>query len=130
MKNCFSEILIALNICDRWAISTINNAYSVLSHINIRLGLSTPSVCRTVGNTALFFISSSTTDQIDQEDKREGLKGFFSLKGNTSMKFVLLFCRNRILMVSSACNKRFLKIIIDSAKIFNFLTFPPWLGER
>jgi hypothetical protein len=75
MKNCFSEILIALNICDRWA-------YSVLSPINIRLGLSTPSVCLTVGNTAIFFNSSSTTNQSDQEDKIEGLKGFFSLKGS------------------------------------------------
>ncbi len=79
MKNCFSEILIALNICDRWA-------HSVLSPINIRLGLSTPSVGLSIGNTAIFFISSSTTNQIDQEDKKEGLKGFFSFKGKTSMK--------------------------------------------
>ncbi len=113
MKNCFSEILIALNICDRWA-------YSVLSQINIRLGLSTPSVCLTVRNTATFFISFSTTNQIDQEDKIEGLKGFFFLQGNTSMKFVLLFYRNRVLMVSSAWNARFLKIVFDSAKILNF----------
>ncbi len=57
MKNCFSEILIALNICDRWA-------YSVLSHINIRLGLSTPSVCLTVGNTAIFKSTRRTRERV------------------------------------------------------------------
>ncbi len=38
----------------------------------------------------------------------------------TSMKFFWLFCRNRILMVPRACNSRFLKIVFDSAKIFDF----------
>ncbi len=31
-----------------------------------------------------------------------------------------LFCKNRNLMVPRACNTRFLKIIFDSAEIFDF----------
>ncbi len=34
--------------------------------------------------------------------------------------FFWLFCRNRILMVPRACNTRFLKIVFDSAEIFDF----------
>jgi hypothetical protein len=34
--------------------------------------------------------------------------------------FKYFFCRNRFLMVSSACNTRFLKIVFNSAEIFDF----------
>ncbi len=34
--------------------------------------------------------------------------------------FFYFFCRNRNLMVLRACNTRFLKIVFDSAKIFDF----------
>ncbi len=39
--------------------------------------------------------------------------------------FFLLFCRNRNLMVPRACNMRFLKIVFDSAKIFE-RSIHPW----
>jgi hypothetical protein len=34
--------------------------------------------------------------------------------------FFYFYCRNQILMVPRACNMRFLKIIFDSAEIFDF----------
>jgi hypothetical protein len=34
--------------------------------------------------------------------------------------FVVFFCRNRNLIVPRACNTRFLKIVFDSADIFDF----------
>jgi hypothetical protein len=34
--------------------------------------------------------------------------------------FLYFFCRNRNLMVPSACNTKFLKIVFDSAEIFDF----------
>ncbi len=43
------------------------------------------------------------------------------LKGTQAWNFYFyFFCRNRILMVPRACNTRFLKIVFDSAEIFDF----------
>jgi hypothetical protein len=43
------------------------------------------------------------------------------LKGTQAWNFFFyFFCRNRILMVPRACNTRFLKIVFDSAEIFDF----------
>jgi hypothetical protein len=53
------------------------------------------------------------------------------LKGTRAWNFFkYFFCRNRILMVPRACNTRFLKIVFDSAEIFDFLTFPRMLSMR
>ena len=53
------------------------------------------------------------------------------LKRYTSMKFFFaFFCRNRNLVVRRACNTRFLKIVFDSAEIFDFQTFPHMLSQR
>ncbi len=47
------------------------------------------------------------------------------------MKFFFdFFCRNRNHMVPRACNTWFLKIVFDSAEIFNFYTFPRMLSMR
>ncbi len=44
-----------------------------------------------------------------------------NLKGTQAWHFFkYFFCRNRNLMVPRACNTRFLKIVFDSAEIFNF----------
>jgi hypothetical protein len=46
------------------------------------------------------------------------------------MKFFFdFFSRNRNLFVPRACNTRFLKIVFDSAEIFDFLTFPRMLSQ-
>jgi hypothetical protein len=37
--------------------------------------------------------------------------------------FFDFFCRNQILMVPRVCNTRFLKIVFDSAEIFDFKHF-------
>jgi hypothetical protein len=53
------------------------------------------------------------------------------LKGRQAWNFSkYFFCRNRILMVSRACNTRFLKIVFDSAEIFDFYTFPRMVSRR
>ena len=53
------------------------------------------------------------------------------LKGTQAWNFFFdFFCRNRNLMVPRACNTRFLKIVFDSAEIFEFLTFPCMLSMR
>jgi hypothetical protein len=42
------------------------------------------------------------------------------LKVHKHFFFFYFFCRNRNLMVPRACNMRFLKIVFDSAEIFDF----------
>ncbi len=42
------------------------------------------------------------------------------LKVHKHKIFFYFFCRNRILMVPGACNTRFLKIVFDSAEIFDY----------
>ncbi len=43
------------------------------------------------------------------------------IKGTQAWKFFFdFFCRNQVLMVPRACNTRFLKIVFDSAEIFDF----------
>ncbi len=44
--------------------------------------------------------------------------------------FLFFFCRNWNLMVPRACNTRFLKIVFDSAEIFDFYTFLRMLSMR
>jgi len=52
---------------------------------------------------------------------RPGTPTSVNVKGTQAWNFFLyFFCRNRNLMVSRACNTRFLKIVFDSAEIFNF----------
>jgi hypothetical protein len=48
---------------------------------------------------------------------------FYSVKGTQAWNFFCdFFCRNRNLMVLRACNTRFLKIVFDSAEIFDLCT--------
>ncbi len=58
------------------------------------------------------------------------LGGNLGLKGTQAWNFCWIFCRNRNLMVPRACNTRFLKIIFDSAEIFDFETIPRMLSQR
>jgi hypothetical protein len=50
------------------------------------------------------------------------------LKVHKHESFFYFFCRNRNHMVPRACNTRFLKIVFDSAEIFDFKTFPRMLS--
>ncbi len=53
-----------------------------------------------------------------------------TLKVHKHEIFFDFFWRNRNLMVPRACNTRFLKILFDSAEIFDFWTFPRMLSMR
>ncbi len=53
-----------------------------------------------------------------------------ALKVHKHEHFFYFFCRNRNLMVPRACNTRFLKIVFDSAEIFDFSTFPRMLSMQ
>ncbi len=60
---------------------------------------------------------------MDVEDLRLGHQGSEpknGLKVHKHEVFLYFFCKNRNLMVPRACNTRFLKIVFDSAEIFDF----------
>jgi hypothetical protein len=54
-----------------------------------------------------------------------------SFRGTKARKiFYILILQKPNLLVSRACDTRFMKIVFDSAEIFNFLTFPRILSQR
>ncbi len=56
----------------------------------------------------------------DLSEFKKVLEGTNLLKVNKHEFFFFFFCKNRNLMVPRVCNTRFLKIVFDSAKIFDF----------
>ncbi len=83
--------------------------------------ISTTSVYISVNNNTNFSFFRFFLSIIYGMDSAKILsKATVPLKVHKHEFFIYFFCRNRNLMVPRACNTRFLKIVFDSAEIFDF----------